>query len=136
MFFGLLIAVAGSVIYHLSMKKLPTGLNPFFSLSAIYLGALILSLLGMLVYSDGSRQLADLKLSMIGIALGVIGIEAGFLLAYRAGWNVGYTALAVNALSVLLLLPVAMLVMKEDVSITKMIGIVLCLGGLSLLLKP
>lgn len=130
-----LIAVSGCVTYHLAMKQIPANLNPFFALSVAYLIAFILSMLGVLVYPDGSRQLTDLRWSVFGVALGIIGIEAGFLLAYRAGWNVGYAALAVNVLSTLLLLPIAILVIKQGLSVSKLTGVLLCSIGLSLLLK-
>ena len=132
---SILIALVGSVIYHTSMKSIPKELNPFFGLAVIYFLAFIISIVAMFCWPDGSRRISDLQFGVGGVALGVLGIEMGFLLAYRAGWHVGYTALMVNVLSVLILLPIAIVFMKQGVTILKLAGIVLSVAGLAMLMK-
>lgn len=134
-FTTLLITVVGSVTYHLSLKRLPGTLNPFFSLAVIYAFALSISLAGMVLYPTGSRSLSQLNWSMVGVALGIIGIEVGFLLAYRAGWSMGYTALSANALTTLVLLPLGYLLYREQPTLERLGGMLLCSGGLWLLLR-
>jgi drug/metabolite transporter (DMT)-like permease len=134
-YLALVITAIGAVIYHLSMKQLPPNLNPFFPLAVAYLGALGLCGLGLWLWPEGSRSWHDLRPSVAGVALGVVGIELGFLLAYRAGWNVGYAALAANAGAALVLAPVACLVFKEDFGWQKIAGMILSLAGMFLLMK-
>ncbi|GGX88902.1 hypothetical protein [Vogesella alkaliphila] len=134
-FTTLLVAVAGSVTYHLSLKRLPDTLNPFFSLAVIYSLALLISLAGMALYPTGSRSLGQLNWSLLGAALGVIGIEVGFLLAYRAGWSVGYTALSANVLTTLMLLPLGYLLYREQPTLARLGGMLLCSSGMWLLLR-
>jgi len=129
------IAVLGSLTYHLAIKQAPANLNPFFALAVVYALALVLCLIGLAFYPDGSRALRDLRPSVAFVALGVVGIEVGFLLAYRAGWNVGYASLLVNAIGALVLLPIAIYWFKEGVSAAKLGGAALCLAGLALLVK-
>lgn len=129
------VAVAGSLTYHLAIKQAPANLNPFYALAVVYALALLLCLIGLAVYPEGSRALRDLRPSVIFVALGVVGIEVGFLLAYRAGWNVGYASLLVNALGALVLLPIAIYWFKEGVSAAKLTGAALCLAGLALLVR-
>lgn len=134
-FMTILVAVAGSVTYHLSLKHLPNTLNPFFSLVAIYAFALLISLAGMALYPTGSRSLSQLNWSVLGASLGIIGIEVGFLLAYRAGWSMGYTALSANVLTTLMLLPLGYLLYREQPTLERLGGMLLCSGGLWLLLR-
>jgi len=134
-FMTILVAVAGSVTYHLSLKHLPTTLNPFFSLVVIYAFALSISLVGMTIYPTGSRSLSQLNWSVLGASLGIIGIEVGFLLAYRAGWSMGYTALSANVLTTMMLLPLGYLLYREQPTVERIGGLLLCSGGLWLLLR-
>lgn len=62
-----------------------------------------------------------------------MGIEFGFLLAYRAGWQINVAALIASVLLGLILLPIETLAFQEDWSWHKTIGLVLCVIGLVLL---
>jgi len=132
---SLLLAVAGSVIYHLSMKQTPQNLNPFFTLAISYGAALLLCLIGLALEPAGSTRLTDLNWSVGGLALGIVGIETGFLLAYRAGWNLGYASLGSNALATMVLLPLGYWLFREHLSMARLSGAALTLGGLWLMMK-
>ncbi len=134
-YLALALAVVSAAGYHLSMKMLPATVNPFLPLSAAYAMALGLCLIGLTLWPEGSRSLSALRPSVFGVALGVVGIEIGFLLAYRAGWNVGYAALVANVCSTLLLLPVGLMYFKEQITPQKIAGVALSLIGLGLLIK-
>ncbi|AXE35272.1 EamA family transporter [Chromobacterium phragmitis] len=136
MFFAaILLAVAGSVVYHLSIKQLPQDLNPFFSLAVSYGLALALCLAGMWWLPGGQRDPSALGWSNLGVALGILGIEMGFLLAYRAGWNLGYAALSANVLSAALLLPIGYWLFRESLSPGRLAGLGLSLAGLWMMLR-
>lgn len=134
-YLSIFIAVLGGVIYHASMKVVPKTLNPFFSLAVIYFFAFVLSFIAMLFSTDGSRSLQDVSLRLLAPAIGVFGVELGFLLAYRVGWNVGYTSLVANGLCVLALLPISVLVMHQGLSFQKVAGIIVTFIGMALLIK-
>jgi drug/metabolite transporter (DMT)-like permease len=131
----LLVAVVSVAGYHLSIKAQPAAVNPFLPLAAAYFIAFFVCVAGLFLWSDGSRSLTALRPSVLWLALSVVGIEVGFLLAYRAGWNVGYAALLVNVCSTLVLLPVALLYFKDQLDPQKIAGVVLSLAGLALLLN-
>ena len=42
---SLILVVAGNVLYHLSQRQMPRGLNPFSALVAAYFGSMVLSIL-------------------------------------------------------------------------------------------
>ncbi|MGL4356662.1 MAG: hypothetical protein ACRCTP_22960 [Aeromonas popoffii] len=127
------LAIAGSVVYHLSIKFVPSGVNPFLSLSVSYGIALLLCLPGIYLY-EGSRNFQVLNWSVAGVALGMLGIEIGFLLLYRAGGHLGVSSLLTNAASTLLLLPIGLLFFREAFSVTRLLGMGIALCGLWLMM--
>jgi drug/metabolite transporter (DMT)-like permease len=131
---ALLLAVAGSIVYHLSIKQVPAGVNPFLSLAISY-GLAMLVCLVALPWVPGSRQLAAVDWSSAGVALGILGIELGFLLAYRAGWSMGVAGLSSTVLSTVLLLPLGYWLFRETQSWPRLAGAGLSLTGLWLMLQ-
>ncbi|POA98032.1 hypothetical protein C2134_15185 [Chromobacterium sinusclupearum] len=132
---ALLLAVAGSVMYHLAIKQMPAEANPFFSLAVSYGLAMTLCLFGLWWLPTGQRGMAALSWSSLGVALGILGIEMGFLLAYRAGWNIGYAALSSNVLTTALLLPIGYYLFRESISLGRLAGLGFSLLGLWMLLR-
>lgn len=132
---SLALAVLSVVGYHATMKRVPSTLNPFLPLAAAYLLAFLICLLGLWLWPHGEKSWSALKPGVLAIALAVVGIELGFLLAYRAGVNVGSAALAVNVCSALVLIPLGLWLFKEHLTPAKLAGVALSLGGLALLLK-
>ena len=70
---------------------------------------------------------------MLGV--GVLLIEVGFLLAYRWGGSLQWSAVAVNGAAALLLVPIAVGIFRESFSPVKGLGMALVLGGLALLAR-
>ncbi len=134
-YLAMLFAVVGSVIYHLCIKKIPSTVNPFFTLFVAYMGAAALCLVGLLAMGEGRRDLAAISPWHFGLALGVVGIEIGFLLAYRVGWQVGYAAISVNVLTTMILIPLGVLTYQERFTLQKAGGLAACIFGLVLLIK-
>lgn len=131
---ALMLAVAGSIIYHLSIKQVPAGVNPFLALAISY-GLAMLVCLAALPLAVGSRSLSAMDWSTAGVALGILGIELGFLLAYRAGWSMGVAGLSSTVLSTLLLLPLGYWLFRETLSLPRLAGAGLSLTGLWLMLQ-
>ena len=70
---------------------------------------------------------------LVTYAVAFVGIEYGFLLTYRAGWNLGIAAVLVNVVASLILLPVAIFLFKDKISWINILGIVVCFAGLVML---
>jgi drug/metabolite transporter (DMT)-like permease len=133
---SLAIAIASVAAYHLSMKLVPSQVNPFLPLAAAYLLAFACSVAGLFLWPTGVRSVSALHPGVIILGLSVVGIEIGFLLAYRAGVSGGYGALMVNLAATLVLLPVALIFFKDQLTPSKIAGIVFSAIGLALLLRP
>lgn len=133
---SLALAVASVVGYHLAMKLVPAHVNPFLPLAAAYLLAFACCVAGVFLWPTGTRALSALHPGVLVLGLTVVGIEVGFLLAYRSGISAGYGALLVNVSATLVLLPVAWIFFRDQLTPSKFAGVALSLAGLALLLRP
>jgi hypothetical protein len=70
----------------------------------------------------------------VAVGIAIVGVEMGVLLAYRAGWRVSVGSTVVNAALAVLLIPIGILYFGERLTAGNALGIVLCVGGLLLLL--
>ena len=78
-------------------------------------------------------ELKQLNWISIGPAIAIVGIEFGFLLVYRSGWNLGIAAVLTLVVASLILLPVAIIFFKDKISWVNIVRIFMCLTGLIML---
>ena len=126
-------AVLSSLLYHVILKFTPSDVNPALSLAVTYAVAVLGSLVLLLVFPlSGSLRgaLKELNWASYALALALVGLEVGFLLAYRAGWNISTAAIFVNVAVTLLLLPIGVVALKERLSIVNVAGVLVCVVGL------
>jgi len=128
----------GHSIYHLGQKSLPTTANPMVLLMGVYTVALLLAALAMPLFrtpgdAPWTTQLFSRPVLVLGV--GVLLIEVGFLLVYRRGGGIQWAGVAVSALSALVLVPVGIAYFKEGLSLGRLLGVVLTLGGLVLMVR-
>jgi hypothetical protein len=121
-FIPIIMVVTFSIAYHVGQKSTPSGLNPMVALIVTYLTASVVSIIAYFLFipKEGAiGMIASLKqVNWASYVLGfaVVGLELGYLLAYRAGWNITLTSLISNSLVALLLIPVGMFFFKESLS--------------------
>ncbi|MBI3169883.1 MAG: hypothetical protein HYZ22_15480 [Chloroflexi bacterium] len=134
-YFSITLAIASSAFYHFVAKSTPANVNFTVSLLVTYGVAFTLTLFTFFFFPTKS-VMGELKLlnwASIGLAVAVMGIEFGYLLMYRAGWNLGIAAVLVTVLASLILMPVAIFVFKDKISWINITGILVCLVGLVML---
>jgi len=140
-FLPIIMAVTFSIAYHVGQKSTPSGLNPMVALIVTYLTASVVSIIAYFLFipKEGAigilSSLKQVNWASYVLGFAVVGLELGYLLAYRAGWNITLTSLISNSLVALLLIPVGMFFFKESLSTNTVIGILLCLSGLFFISK-
>ncbi|HNK63793.1 MAG TPA: hypothetical protein PLE14_07040 [Anaerolineales bacterium] len=135
-YFSITLAICSSALYHFVAKSTPSNVNFTVSLLVTYAVAFTVTLFTFLFFParDGlAVEFKQLNWASIGLAVAIVGIEFGFLLTYRAGWNLGIAAVLVNVVASLILVPVAILVFKDRISWVNITGILVCLVGLVML---
>jgi len=137
LFYGAIaLIVLSTTLYHLFQKLTPGSVHPLLGLAVTYASATILCVALLLVFPLGTslgEALRQLNWASIALALAVTGIEVGFLLAYRAGWNISMAALVANTAVAMLLAPLGLLLFAERLSPVQLIGMGLCVVGLLLI---
>ena len=135
-YFSITLAICSSALYHFTAKSTPSNVNFTVSLLVTYAVAFVVTLLGFFFFpaTNGiTAELKQLNWASIGLAIAIVGIEFGFLLTYRAGWNLGIAAVLVNVVASLILIPVAIYFFKDKISWVNILGILVCLAGLVML---
>ncbi len=135
-YFSITLAICSSALYHFAAKSTPSNVNFTVSLLVTYAVAFVVTLFGFIFFpaTDGvAVELRKLNWASIGLAIAVVGIEFGFLLVYRSGWNLGIAAVVTNVIASLILVPVAILIFKDKISWINVAGILVCLAGLVML---
>ena len=135
-YFSITLAILSSALYHLSQKATPAEVNPAVAILVTYAVAICLTLLLLFFLPTKIGFLAEVKQlnwASYLLAFSVVGLEVGFLLVYRSGWNLGIAAVLVNVAASLILVPVALFVFKQRLTPVNIIGILVCLAGLVML---
>jgi len=135
-YFSITLAICSSTLYHFVAKSTPSNVNFTVSLLVTYAVAFAVTLITFFFFpipNGITAELKQLNWASIGLAIAIVGIEFGFLLTYRAGWNLGIAAVLVNVVASLILLPVAIFFFKDRISWVNIVGIFVCLVGLIML---
>jgi uncharacterized membrane protein len=132
------LAVGGSLLYHLSQRSIPQGANPFYATLIAYAVGAAVCVVCAQAYPAGQSFLGTLRganWAVVGVGVAAMMIELGFLLAYRAGWKVSVAAVSVNVAGVAVLVPLGVLLFKEQLGLRHLLGLVFCVLGLVLVMR-
>src|SRR4030095_6155208 len=135
-YFSIILAICSSALYHFVAKSTPSNVNFTVSLLVTYAVAFVVVLLTFIFFpikNGVSFELKQINWASIGLAIAIVGIEFGFLLTYRSGWNLGIAAVLTNVVASLILVPVAIFIFKDKISWVNILGILVCLAGLVML---
>lgn len=136
--FSIVLVVASNVVYHICQKSTPSGANPFSALLVTYLTAAVLAAIAFWFYGPDKgffQSFKDLNWTSIVLGISILGLEFGYMMAYRAGWNISIGSLVANIIVALMLIPVGILFYKEGFELSKIVGAALCIAGLILINK-
>ena len=129
------IAVGSVAMYQIAIKLVPEGLNPINALVTFYITALVCTLLSakFIPVDAPSWQFSDIPWAAVIVGIAIVGIELGYLLMYRSGWELAKAPLIGMGGAAVLLVPISFLIFRETVSLRGLSGIVLCIYGLYLM---
>lgn len=106
------------------------------SVTVNYVTALLVSLLILPFYPGKSVRASWGNLNWASVAVGVaiVGIELGFVVAYRSGWRISVASLMANVATALLLVAIGVVFFREHLNGRSVAGIALCILGLGLVM--
>ena len=127
------LVVFSNTRYQICAKEVPAGMNAFSSLTVTYLVGAVASGLLFLVTGNGANLLQEYgRLNWAPFVLGlvILGLEAGWIYAYKAGWPVSTAFIVQSAILAGFLLAVGYVLYREPLAWNKVAGVVICLIGL------
>jgi uncharacterized membrane protein len=134
-YWPIILTVVSNVCYHVFLKLTPENANPLLSLSATYATAMAATLAIYPFYASGNglrQDLGELNWTSLALGIAIVGLEVGFLLAYRLGWQISLAGMISNSAVALLLIPIGLLFFQDSLSPMNILGIVFCFIGLLL----
>ena len=127
------LVVLSNVVYQICAKSVPEGINPFASLTVTYLvGAAASAILFFALGSGGNLLKEYGKLNWAPVVLGIVivGLEAGWIYAYKAGWQISTGFIVQSSFLAAVLLLVGYFLYREALTWNKLVGVAICLIGL------
>jgi drug/metabolite transporter (DMT)-like permease len=134
--FSALLAILGGVAYHHFVKRIPATIHPIVSIVGIYVWVLLLSsaFLALFPPLEGYRfHFRQLSWVQFGVAVSVFLLELGFVLMYRAGWNLSSGNLVTGVFINIILVGLGLLLLREKVNLINVIGIALSIIGVAMI---
>nr|WP_092074495.1 EamA family transporter [Dendrosporobacter quercicolus]NSL49116.1 EamA family transporter [Dendrosporobacter quercicolus DSM 1736]SDM98972.1 EamA-like transporter family protein [Dendrosporobacter quercicolus] len=129
------LTILANLFYHILQKSISPVIHPLFSLLVTYVTAIVVVLIVYPFYPSSFSfydNLKGLNWASAALALAIIGLELGFLLAYRAGWDISLAAIISNVSVSVLLIPIGILLFKETITAVNTVGLLFCIIGIIL----
>jgi drug/metabolite transporter (DMT)-like permease len=136
--FSIVLIVMSNILYNICQKSTPEKANPFSALFVTYLVAGILSMAAFYLSKAEKSFFQSFKeLNWTSLILGaaIVGLEFGYIMAFRAGWNISVGSLVANIILAIALIPVGIFLYNEGFGPNKVLGVILCIAGLILINK-
>ena len=130
------LVVLSNTLYQICAKSVPEGMNPLASLTVTYLVGAAVSCALYFILNRNANLLREIRLTnWAPIVLGVVivGLEVGFIYAFRAGWQISMAQIVSSAVLAVILIFVGYLLYHEAITWNKIAGIIVCLVGLVLI---
>ena len=127
------LVVLSNVFYHICEKSVPENVSPFASLAITYLiGALVCAAMFFVTEPRHSivGEFAKVNWSSYVLGFVIVGLEVGFIYAYKAGWQVSTASIVQSSFLAIALIAVGALLYHETMTWNKLVGVGICLVGL------
>ena len=132
----LVLAVVSTFGYHLVIKLTPATVNPLVSLAVTYATVTVLFAAAAVLAPEGAplrESLRQVNWTALALAGTIVGLDLGFLLLYRSGFDLSLGQLVTQSAAALMLIIVGVAAFRERLSVANVSGIALCIVGLWLI---
>ena len=132
------LVIISSIIYQISAKEVPNKMDAFASLTICYGIATVMTLICFLVtsgtgFSGLMAEYAKINWAVVVLGITAVGLEVGYVFAYKNGWEVSLVYVMQSSILAALLLIVGYFLYSEGITWNKVVGIAVCLVGLIML---
>lgn len=133
MIWPIALVIFSNVVYQICAKGVPKDMDTMASMTITYLvGAVCSAVMFFVMNKNGNllQEYSKMNWAPIFLGVSVVGLEVGFIYAYKNGWAVSTASIVQSAFLAVVLLFVGALLYHETISITKLIGVGFCLVGI------
>ena len=130
------LVVLSNVVYQICAKSVPSKMDPLASLTVTYLvGALFSGILYFVLKPGGNlfREYGRLNWAPLVLGIVIVGLEVGFIYAYKAGWPVSTASVVQSSFLAIALVFVGFLFYRESLTWNKLLGLAICLIGIAVI---
>ena len=120
MIWPIALVVFSNIVYQICAKGVPKDMDAMASMTITYLVGAVCSAI----------KYAKMNWAPFFLGVSVVGLEVGFIYAYKNGWAVSAASLVQSAFLAVALIIVGAVLYREAIKANKVIGIVICLIGL------
>ena len=127
------LVLVANTVYQICAKSVPGDVSPFAALTITYLVGAVFSAIMHFVTHPASNifeEMTRMNWAPYVLGLVIVGLEVGWIYAYKAGWQVSTGFIVQSAFLAVILIFVGLLLYKEPVTWNKAVGIGICLVGL------
>ena len=127
------LVVVSNILYQLCAKSVPKDMDTMASMTVTYtVGAICSAIIYFVINKNGNLlgEYAKMNFAPALLGVSVVGLEVGFIYAYKAGWPVSTASIVQSAFLAVALILVGGLVYKEPITFNKIFGAAVCLVGL------
>lgn len=125
--------VFSNIVYQICAKSVPKDMNTMASMVITYLvGAVCSAIMFFTLFRNQHLIMEFKKVNFATVMLGVsvVGLEVGFIYAYKAGWPVSTASTVQSVFLAAALIVVGAALYHEVITPSKVIGVVLCMIGI------
>lgn len=136
MLWPILLILLSNTVYNICTKSTPGNVNAFGALMITYAVATIFTGIIFVFLVKPENVLTELShVNWTSVVLGmvIVGLELGYIFAYRAGWKVSSASLVANIGLAIVLIFVGAVLYGENITLKQLMGILICCVGLFLI---
>lgn len=136
MLWPILLILLSNTVYNVCTKSTPGNVNAFGALMITYAVATIFTavIFVFLVKPENVFiELSHVNWTSVVLGMVIVGLELGYIFAYRAGWKVSSASLVANIGLAIVLIFVGAVLYGENITLKQVMGILICCVGLFLI---
>ena len=127
------LVIFSNIIYQICAKGVPKDMDAMASMTITYIvGAVCSTIMYFVMNRNGNllQEYAKMNVAPVLLGISVVGLEVGFIYAYKNGWAVSTASIVQSAFLAVALIIVGAILYHEVITVNKVIGVVICLIGL------
>lgn len=129
----MVLIIISNTVYQICSKGIPSNASPYAALTITYAVGAVFSAALHFVIQPGTgliHEFAKMNWAPYILGLVIVGLEVGWIYAYRAGWQVSTGMIIQCSFLAVVLIFVGYLLYHEAITWNKLVGIAICLVGL------